>query len=115
MSSAAALAAGVAGVSGVAGSARRPRTDFRVRGSVKSSLVDIRKRAGDVWKEVQRMQDTIDSLQAENARLQGILHGAELEPDDYDSDQQRDSYLERNYRRINNSRFFAARQSSAEN
>ena len=111
MSSAAALAAGVAGV---AGSARRPRTDFRVRGSVKNSLVNIRKRAGDVWKEVQRMQDTIDSLQAENARLQGILHGAELEPDDYDSDQQRDSYLERNYRRINNSRFFAARQSSAE-
>lgn len=95
---------------------RRPRMEFRVEASVKKSLLNIQKKAERVWNDVRNMQKTIDELRAENDRLRGIIDGTDTDMfPEYDSDDSRSNkFLERNYRRIGNSRFFAARQSSAE-
>ena len=108
--SAAALAAGPAD------GPRRPRTEFRVEASVKKSLLNIQRKAERVWNNVRSMQKTIDKLRAENARLRGIIDGPDTDmAPEYDSDDTRsEKYMETHYRRIGNSRFFAARQSSAE-
>jgi hypothetical protein len=101
---------------GPAFSPRRPRTKFRVEASVKKSLLNIQRKAERVWNDVRSMQKTIDELRAENARLRGIIDGTDTDmPSEYNSDDSRpDKFLERNYNRIGNSRFFAARQSSTE-
>jgi len=108
--SAAALAAGPAF------GPRRPRTEFRVEASVKKSLLNIQRKAERVWNDVRNMQKTIDELRAENARLRGIIDGPDSDiTQEYDSgDSHPDKFLESRYNRIGNSRFFAARQSSAE-
>lgn len=108
--SAAALAAGPAF------GPRRPRTKFRVEASVKKSLLNIQRKAERVWNDVRSMQKTIDKLRAENARLRGIIDGPDSDMiPEYDSENpDPDKFLERNYNRIGNSRFFAARQSSLE-
>lgn len=95
---------------------RRPRTEFRVEASVKKSLLNIQRKAERVWNDVRSMQKTIDELRAENARLRGIIDGTDTDmAPEYDSDDSHpNKFLESRYRRIGNSRFFAARQSSAE-
>lgn len=116
--SAAALAAGATGNG--AKSRRRPRVNFRtefsVESSVKKSLMNIRRKTESVWNNVRSMQQTIDELRAENARLRRVIDGVDTDiAPEYDSDDSRpEIFLERNYKRIGNSRFFAPRQSSVE-
>ena len=112
--SAAALAAGKTGSEAMLG--RRPRTHFSVDSSVKKSLSTIRRRAERVWNNVKAMQQTIDELRAENARLRSIIDGSVTEMElQHDFNKSRlERYMERHYKRIGNSRFFAPRQSSVE-
>jgi hypothetical protein len=112
--SAAALAAGVTGSEAVLG--RRPRTHFAVDSSVRKSLATIQKRAERVWNNVKGMQQTIEELRAENARLRSIIDGSatEMESQDDFDESRREEYMERHYKRIGNSRFFVPRQSSIE-
>lgn len=101
---------------GPADGTRRPRTKFRVEASVKKSLLNIQRKAERVWNDVRSMQNTIDKLRAENARLRDVIDGANMDTTpEYDSDGLRpESFFERNHERIGNSRFFWPRQSSTE-
>ena len=97
--------------------ARQPRTDYRVTSAVRKSLSKIQDKAAAVWGEVKRMQRTIDALRAENARLQSMVDEStrmqNVYNDDF-NDEPSDKWMERKYKRINDSRFFAARDSSVE-
>lgn len=112
--SAAALAAGKTGSEAIVG--RRPRTHFSVDSSVKKSLLTIKRRAERVWNDVKGMQQTIDELRAENARLRSIIDGpvTEFEPQDDVDESRPDKYMEKHYNRIRDTRFFTPRQSSVE-